>query len=951
MNYRLSLRVLMLSLLTLALLVGAGVSPLPARSAAAAADIDPLVLEALAGSGDGQASFIVVFADRADLDVAFGMRDWNARGRYVMERLQAVAERSQRDVRARLSAGTLPGRVTQWQAFWIANVITVTGDRRAAEALARMPGVLEIAPEMKIDQPEPPVATVAAPEVDYTWGIEKIGANLVWSAYGKKGEGTVIGLVDTGVQWDHPALKGSYRGWNGSAADHDYNWWDPAALCGGGAPCDPNGHGTHTTGISAGGNSTSQGPIGVAPGAKWIHAAGCCASNASLLSSLQWMAAPTKRDGTGADPAKRPNAVNNSWGGPGGSKIFFDAISSLRASGIVPVFSAGNNGSACGTLGSPGDNTNAFNVGSTTSSDGISSFSSRGPNPFTGEPDPDVSAPGDNIYSSVPTNSYNIYSGTSMAAPHVAGAVALLMSVEPDLVGKVDQVEEVLRKTGVQLTSSQTCGGVSGSQIPNSTFGWGRIDVKVAADLAANAGTLSGTITGTGGAPVGGALVSITRSGKTFTQATDAAGNYSFTIGAGSYDMSVKAFGYNTATAAAVSVTTDNVTDRDFGLTASSVGSISGTVLEGGDPVKPVQGALVQLLPASTGVSATTAADGSYTLASVPFGSYTVRMTAAGYQTLSSSVTVDGAETVSFSPTAVADYAVGDGGDTCSVEYSWIDATSGTVHNLADDANVNVALPWMFTFYGNNYNSVYVNSNGFVSFANGYNTWHGIVPFEGIPNNQIIGLGDDLNPEGGTQGKIYTKDLGDGRFVIQYDQVQHWKSGDPETFQIILNNNDKSILVQYKTVSWPDFSNAGIENIDGSRGIQYSYANNLPLFDGLTVKYTPFTGKPPVCAPAVAPVVSIGKSATTAVLTWQHLDPNSKYEVWRGTAPYFAPPDEGTKVDTIAATPGTMTFNDPNRIGNPDENHFWVTRGWLNGGTSGPSNRVGEFDFALVPGN
>ena len=81
-----------------------------------------------------------------------------------------------------------------------------------------------------------------------------------------------------------------------------------------------------------------------------------------------------------------------------------------------------------------------------------------------------------------------------MAAPHVAGAVALILSAEPDLVGKVDQVEELLRKTAAPLTTgSQTCGGVPGTQVPNNTFGWGRIDVKAAVDFVWHAGTLSGT--------------------------------------------------------------------------------------------------------------------------------------------------------------------------------------------------------------------------------------------------------------------------------------------------------------------------------------------------------------------------------------------------------------------------------------------------------------------------
>lgn len=949
-QHRRTSRTILFALLSAALLIAALLLPAAAQPTAYAEGVDPAVYDALAAAPDGQAKFIVFFTDRADLSDAEGISDWSERGRVVMERLRAVAGRSQADVLARLAARTIPGRITAYQPFWIANVITVTGDRASAEELARMPGVAEILPEMKLDAPEPPQAA-SAPEADYTWGIEKIGADQVWSTYSVKGENTVIGLVDTGVQWDHIALKGQYRGWNGSTANHNYSWWDPAHVCGafGTPPCDNNGHGTHTTGISAGGNSALQGPIGVAPGAKWINAAGCCTSNDSLLSSLQWMAAPTDLYGNGADPNKRPNVVNNSWGGPGGSKIFFDVISNLRAAGIVPVFSAGNSGAeGCGSLGSPSDNTVSFSVGSTTSSDAISSFSSRGSNPFTGLPGPEVSAPGDNIYSSVPTNSYSIYSGTSMAAPHVAGSVALIMSAEPALVGQVDQVEELLRKTAVKLTSSQTCGGVAGSQTPNSTFGWGRINVKAAVDFVWHAGALSGAVTDTGtGLPIAGATVSITRNTFTLTQKTGADGSYSFVAGAGAYDVKAEAFGYTTQTVSGAVVSQDATTTRNFALGALSTGSISGTVLQSVTST-PVEGATISLV--GSNLTAVTAADGAYTLANVPFGAYTARMTAPGYQTLTAAVTVTGPETLNFAPGAVADYLVGDGGDTCSVDYAWIDATSGTATNLDDDASASVTLSPGFTFYGNLYTTLYFSSNGFVSFGQGYNKWHGIVPFEGAPNNQIIGMGDDLNPALGAQGHIYTKDLGDGRFVVEYDQVQHWASGFPETFEIILNRNDGTILVQYHTVSWPDFSNAGIENADGSRGILYAYGLPTPLKDGLAVKYTPFSGTPPACAPAVAPDLSITKNGTAADLTWQHLVPNTSYQVWRSELPYFLPPGEGALVQTLAATPGAMTYGDANTIGDPLANHFWVVRGVLAGGASGPSNRVGEFDFNLTAG-
>ena len=385
-----------------AAIVAAAALWLPAGGARPA-EIDPQVYAALAAAPDGQATFILLMADRADLSGADRIADWAERGRYVYEALRKTAARSQAPLAARQRFGAIAGQVSEFEPFWIVNAVVVHGNRQAAEALARQPGVSAILPEMKLDAPEPPDAQPAAavkPDA-VTYGIDKINADDVWRVYGVRGEGTVVGLVDTGVQWDHPALQSHYRGWNGSAADHNYNWWDPANFCGaaGSAPCDVNGHGTHTTGTTTGGTDTDE--IGVAPGAKWIHAAGCCASNASLLSSLQWMLAPTDMDGNNADPARRPNVVNNSWGGPGGSQIFEDAIANLVAAGIVPVFSAGNDGLlACGSLGSPGDNLPAFNVGATDSNDAIAYFSSRGSNPFDRLTDPDVTAPGVSVRSS-----------------------------------------------------------------------------------------------------------------------------------------------------------------------------------------------------------------------------------------------------------------------------------------------------------------------------------------------------------------------------------------------------------------------------------------------------------------------------------------------------------------------------------------------------------------------
>ena len=202
----------------------------------------------------------------------------------------------------------------------------------------------------------------------------------------------------------------------------------------------------------------------------------------------QWFMAPTKMDGTEPDPTKAPDVINNSWGCPPGEgctdpNVLLTVVQNVRAAGIVTVHSAGNSGSACGTVLDPAAiYDDSFSVGATNGSDSIASFSSRGPVTIDGSNrrKPDVSAPGVSIRSSVRGGGYGYMSGTSMAGPHVAGAVALLISAYPWLADHVDTLENILEQSAVDRTSSQGCGGDSATAVPNNVYGWGRIDVLAA---------------------------------------------------------------------------------------------------------------------------------------------------------------------------------------------------------------------------------------------------------------------------------------------------------------------------------------------------------------------------------------------------------------------------------------------------------------------------------------
>jgi len=437
-----------------------------------------------------------------------------------------------------------------------------------------------------------------------------------------------------------------------------------------------------------------------------------------------------------------------------------------------------------------------------------------------------------------------------MATPHVTGAVALILSAAPELIGKVDQIEELLRATSKPLTTSEQCGGLSGGQVPNNTFGHGRIDVAAAVGMVWQPGTLAGSVTDAAtGLPIAGALVSITRNGFTLTQHTPATGAYAFVAGAGDYAVQVSAFGYDASVPAVVSVTQGQAATWNIHLDISSTATITGFVREV-DAGPPVAGAQVEMVDSPDGLKVTTAADGAYALSGAPQGQHTLAVTAAGYKTASTAISVVADAVQDFSLAPTPDYQVGDGGDTCSAPFAWLDATGGAELILADDAAEVVTLPAPFTYYGNVYSTVSVSSNGFISFGASYTRWQGIIPFVGPPNNAIYGLSDDLDPASGNQGKIFTKSLPDGRFVVEYFQVEHWPSGAPETFEIVLNPADNTIVLQYLQVSWPDFTSVGVENADGTRAVRYSYANVPPLQPGLAVKFTPFAGAAAPCRQA-----------------------------------------------------------------------------------------------------
>lgn len=453
--------------------------------------IDPRIMAELGASEAGTTDFIVFMAEQADLSAAYGISDWNARGQYVYETLLATAERSQQGARYWLDAQGVP-----YRPFLASNAILVYGGSlEAVNALAARPEVAYLLANDEVpletqkaswwQSVDTAVRAALSPEA-LEWGILAVNADEVWVNEANTGENIIVANIDSGVQWNHPALVNQYRGGPGN---HDYNWYMPTSGCAGQTePCDNNGHGTHTMGTMVGSDNPADpvnatNGIGVAPGAEWIACKGCETNSCSfeaLLMCGDWMVAPTDLNGQNPDPAQRPHIVNNSWGGGSGDFWYGGVVGAWRASGMFPQFSAGNSGPSCSTTGSPGDYVRSYNSAAVDISLNAAAFSSRGPAAVTGILKPNISAPGVAVRSSVPGNGYALFNGTSMASPHVAGVTALLWSAKPELIGQIEDTMWLLSQTASPLLTAQTCGNLPPNVHPNNTFGWGLVDALAA---------------------------------------------------------------------------------------------------------------------------------------------------------------------------------------------------------------------------------------------------------------------------------------------------------------------------------------------------------------------------------------------------------------------------------------------------------------------------------------
>lgn len=348
--------------------------------------------------------------------------------------------------------------------LWIINGIAAQVPASLVGELANLPSVDRVTLDAVVTLPPEPVeaGTTGIPAV-IRWNIDAMRAPELWGL-GYDGSGVVVGIMDSGVNAAHPDIGPRYRGGNNS-------WYDPSGVHS--APFDATGHGTQVTGIIVGGDAGGS-AIGVAPGAQWIAVKifddGGKSDISNIHSGFQWILNP---DGN-PDTPDFPDIVNNSWyleGTEGQCENEFSAdIAALNSAGITVVFSAGNSGPDGNTSVSPGNNSGSLAVGAVQQDNVIAYFSSRGPSACDGSLYPQIAAPGVFIYTAIYSDQYTGATGTSFAAPHVAGALALLTGAVTD--ASVSQLQAALEEGAIDL----------GAPGPDNTYGHGLLNTQAAYD-------------------------------------------------------------------------------------------------------------------------------------------------------------------------------------------------------------------------------------------------------------------------------------------------------------------------------------------------------------------------------------------------------------------------------------------------------------------------------------
>lgn len=415
--------------------------------------------------------------------------------------LRSHAERSQQPVVS--YANNHSDSVTVRKQLWLANAVllSVNTSRTDLREIARLPGVKRLHRNFELRLPGPVnrsdetnstktggnESTDAATNFNTTYGLDQINATAVWRQYGTQGAGATVAVLDTGVDVSHPNIdlyteNASNETYPGGWAEFDEN----GDRVPGSKPHDTGSHGTHVSGTVSGGNASGQ-YVGVAPAVQLMH--GLVLSNGSgtftqIISGMQWAI------------DNNADVISMSLGPQDGGYVsdMIEPVRNAEAAGTTVVAASGNDGA--GTSGSPGNVYESIAAGASNENLGIAPFSSGelintaadwGSDAPPNWPEtyvvPDVAAPGVAVNSTVPGGGYSEKSGTSMATPHVAGALALMISAADGELSPA-QVKSALYETAFKPAN---CSPNCSPRVGNDTrYGAGIIDAKAATDRVVN---------------------------------------------------------------------------------------------------------------------------------------------------------------------------------------------------------------------------------------------------------------------------------------------------------------------------------------------------------------------------------------------------------------------------------------------------------------------------------
>ncbi|WFE21852.1 S8 family serine peptidase [Solwaraspora sp. WMMD937] len=556
----------------------------------------------------------------------------------AVDQLRAHSEEIQAEVETALEEhAETAGDVRVVNRFWITNMLLVefTADTARLSALASLPGVQRVLPNFTLSVPETEMTAAADPAASIiddriTWGMDRIGVEKVWTELGLDGAGVRVVTLDTGVAIDHPDLVGKMATDDPTDPTYPGGWMEFSSAGGlvASEPHDSSTHGTHVSGTIHGGAASGV-TIGGAPGAEMAHGLvipGGSGSFAQVAAGMQWAVAPTDSAGT---PAGRPaDVVSMSLGAATYATEMVAPTRAIVAAGAFPSFAIGNEDifGSCGVgSSSPGNVYEAVGVGATDIDDNVADFScgnvvnkSSWASPPADWPDswvtPDLSAPGDEVWSAHPDGSYRYASGTSMATPHTSAVAALLLQGAPEL---------TVDATRTALIDTAFWDDRYADVAPDTRYGHGRIDAYAAAVQVALDSGVTGQVTTTGtGAPVADATVTVTPGGASVRTGDD--GSFTLRLAPGSYTLTATAFGHETASVTDVVVVEESFTTVDLAMVPLPIGVVTGaaTFSESGHGVPGVT-VTVSADGAPEGSPVVTGTDGSYRL-ELPAGSYRI---------------------------------------------------------------------------------------------------------------------------------------------------------------------------------------------------------------------------------------------------------------------------------------------------------------------------------------